>query len=115
MIRSLLMQSFLLASIAALAGTWRAEAQRISGEIRLQVTDVTGSAIQASGRIVGQATGVERTFELRYEEDRIRITVDGKPLFDVKDKGKFAAGRFGFYNYGVLLLRHASTSFFGFT
>jgi len=75
-IRSLLMQSFLLASIAALAGTWRAEAQRISGEIRLQVTDVTGSALRASGSIVGQATGVERTFET---DDTGRYAIRGLP------------------------------------
>jgi hypothetical protein len=43
--------------------------------------------------------GVEHAFELVYEKDRVQITVDGKPLFDVK--GEFVPGRFGFYNFGT--------------
>src|SRR5437773_2827161 len=50
MIRSVFIKTFLVA--------WVAVAQRISGEIRLQVTDVTGSTLQASGSIVGRSTGV---------------------------------------------------------
>jgi TonB dependent receptor/Carboxypeptidase regulatory-like domain len=36
--------------------------QRITGELRLVVTDPLGAALQASGTIVGEATGVNRTF-----------------------------------------------------
>jgi hypothetical protein len=41
--------------------------------------------------------GQEHTFELCYEKERVRISVDDKPIFDVK--GKFAPGRFGFYSF----------------
>ena len=37
--------------------------QRISGELRLQVTDATGGALHATGSIVSQGAGVDRTFE----------------------------------------------------
>jgi hypothetical protein len=37
--------------------------QRISGELRLQVTDPQGAAVQANCKIIGEATGVERTFQ----------------------------------------------------
>ena len=37
--------------------------QRISGELRLEVTDPQGGAVKANCRIVGEATGVERTFQ----------------------------------------------------
>ena len=43
-------------------GTW-APAQRISGELRLQVADASGAALPASCKLVGLATGVERTFQ----------------------------------------------------
>jgi hypothetical protein len=49
--------------ILILTGTSSVLAQRISGEIRLQVTDLTGAALRASGNIVGAATGVDRLFE----------------------------------------------------
>ena len=68
MIRSVFIKTFLVA--------WVAVAQRISGEIRLQVTDVTGSTLQASGSIVGRATGVERTFET---DDTGHSTLRGLP------------------------------------
>ena len=68
MIPSVFIKMFLVA--------WVAVAQRISGELRLQVTDVTGSTLQASGSIVGQATGVERTFET---DDTGRSTIRGLP------------------------------------
>jgi hypothetical protein len=67
-VRSVFIKTFLFA--------WVAFAQRISGELRLQVTDVTGSTLQASGTIVGQATGVERTFET---DDTGRSTIRGLP------------------------------------
>src|SRR4051812_14757776 len=38
-------------------------AQRISGELRLRVTDFTGAALHATGTIVGQRTGIDRVFE----------------------------------------------------
>jgi hypothetical protein len=38
-------------------------AQRISGELRLQVTDLTGAGLRAKGSIVGVAVGVDRPFE----------------------------------------------------
>src|SRR5437867_2522491 len=68
MIRSVFIKTFLVA--------WVAVAQRISGELRLQVTDVTGSTLQASGSIVGRATGVERTFET---DDTGHSTLRGLP------------------------------------
>ncbi|HYR86573.1 MAG TPA: TonB-dependent receptor [Terriglobia bacterium] len=37
--------------------------QRISGELRLEVTDPQGAAVRAVCKIVGEATGVERTFQ----------------------------------------------------
>jgi hypothetical protein len=38
-------------------------AQRISGELRLQVKDPTGAGLHATGTITGQTAGVNRTFE----------------------------------------------------
>ena len=46
-----------------LAGGPFAAAQRISGELRLQVTDATGAGLHATGRIIGRTAGVDRTFE----------------------------------------------------
>jgi hypothetical protein len=40
----------------------RARAQRGTGELRLQIHDETGAAVQASGTLEGQATHVRRTF-----------------------------------------------------
>jgi hypothetical protein len=37
--------------------------QRVSGELRLQVTDPTGAALRASGTIMSQTAGVDRSFE----------------------------------------------------
>ena len=39
-----------------------AEAQRGIGELRLQVRDATGGAVQASGSLESQATHVRQTF-----------------------------------------------------
>ena len=63
--------------IAVFAGASLALGQRISGELRLQVTDPTGSGIHATATIVGQATGVDRTFETDEEG---HFTVRGLPL-----------------------------------
>jgi hypothetical protein len=53
--------------IAMLACASVALAQRISGELRLRVADPTGAGLRAAGTIVGQATGVDRTFETDEE------------------------------------------------
>src|SRR5438093_12645749 len=53
----------ILLSVILLLGIRAAASQRISGEIRLQVTDPSGAALQASGKLIGQATGVDRSFE----------------------------------------------------
>lgn len=50
----------LLLVLLALAGP--AHAQRGTGELRLQIRDETGAAVQASGTLEGQATHVRRTF-----------------------------------------------------
>ena len=49
--------------IALFAATSASFGQRISGELRLQVTDPTGAGLHATGSIAGSATGVDRTFE----------------------------------------------------
>ncbi len=49
-----------LAILVAASSAW---AQRLSGELRLQVIDSTGGVLHATGRIIGEATGVDRTFE----------------------------------------------------
>lgn len=49
------------------------------------------------GSTYGWARNVEYNFELIYESNRIRITVDTTLLFDIT--GDFRPGRFGFYNY----------------
>jgi hypothetical protein len=52
-------------------------AQRISGELRVQVMDPSGAALQASGVLIGQATGVNRTFAT---DENGRFTLRGLPL-----------------------------------
>src|SRR2546427_13127701 len=71
------MRNSLLALIAVCFGASVAFPQRISGELRLQVTDPVGGGIRAVGAVVGQATGVERMFET-YENRR--VTFRGLPL-----------------------------------
>ena len=51
-------------------------AQRISGELRLQVNDSSGGGVRSSGTIIGQATGVDRTFET---DEAGRFTLRGLP------------------------------------
>src|SRR5437667_3452553 len=67
----------LLALIAVCFGASVAFPQRISGELRLQVTDPAGGGIRAVGAVVGQATGVERMFET---DENGRVTLRGLPL-----------------------------------
>src|SRR5437867_12890425 len=71
------MRNSLLALIAVCFGASVAFPQRISGELRLQVTDPAGGGIRAVGAVVGQATGVERMFET---DENGRVTLRGLPL-----------------------------------
>src|SRR5213592_3430831 len=71
------MRNSLLALIAVCFGASVAFPQRISGELRLQVTDPVGGGIRAVGAVVGQATGVERMFET---DENGRVTLRGLPL-----------------------------------
>src|SRR5712691_5438016 len=57
------MRNCVLFLIVFSIGASFAFAQRISGELRLQVNDPAGGGIRAAGSIVGEATGVDRTFE----------------------------------------------------
>jgi hypothetical protein len=52
----------LLMVLVSLSGARLAEAQRGIGELRLQVRDATGGAVQASGSIESQTTHVRQTF-----------------------------------------------------
>src|SRR5262249_23445876 len=70
------MRHFLIALITACIAVSVAFAQRISGELRLQVTDPAGGGIRAVGVVVGQATGVERMFET---DENGRVTLRGLP------------------------------------
>ena len=70
------MRNWLLIIAAIIAAASLAMAQRISGELRLQVTDTTGAGLHAAGTIVGQATGVDRSFET---DDDGRFIVRGLP------------------------------------
>ena len=52
------------------------------------------------GKGKGWRPGVDYEFELAYHEDRIRISINGKTIFDLKGpKSPNPTGRFGFYNY----------------
>jgi hypothetical protein len=57
------MRNWLLLLAALLSGVSLAVAQRISGELRLHVTDATGAGLHATGGILLRAAGVDRTFE----------------------------------------------------
>src|SRR5689334_809949 len=56
------MRNWLLFLIVII-GASAAFAQRISGELRLQITDSTGAGLHAAGSIAGELTGVNRSFE----------------------------------------------------
>jgi hypothetical protein len=60
-----------------LVGTSSGLAQRVSGKLRLQVTDLTSAGLHATGTIVGRITGVDRVFET---DDAGRFTVRALPL-----------------------------------
>jgi hypothetical protein len=62
--------------ILILTGTTSVLAQRISGELRIQVTDPTGAALRANGNITGEATGVSRVFET---DEQGRFVIRGLP------------------------------------
>src|SRR5262245_62867236 len=51
--------------------------QRVSGELRLNVTDATGAGVHATGMIVGRAAGVGRSFET---DETGHAIVRGLPL-----------------------------------
>jgi hypothetical protein len=51
-------------------------AQRITGELRLQVNDPAGDGIRAAGSIAGEATAVDRTFET---DETGRLTIRALP------------------------------------
>ena len=70
------MRNGVLLLLAVCIGASPAVAQRITGELRLQVNDPTGSAIRSAGVIVGEATGVNRAFET---DDAGRFTIRALP------------------------------------
>lgn len=47
-------------------------------------------------------------YELIYETDRIRISIDGQQIFDVS--GSFEPGRFGFYNFSQERVRYTASA-----
>src|SRR5262252_7603435 len=57
------MRVHLLIVVMLLAHVSGVFAQRISGELRLHITDATGAALRASGRIISPTTGVDRSFQ----------------------------------------------------
>ena len=71
------MRNCLLTLIAVCIGASLSFAQRISGELRLRVTDPTGGGIRAVGTVVGQATGVDHMFQT---DETGRFTLRGLPL-----------------------------------
>ena len=71
------MRNWLLALLLFPATASPAFAQRISGELRLQVTDATGGTLHASGTITGRAAGVDRTFET---DDAGSVVIRSLPL-----------------------------------
>ncbi len=58
------------------------------------------------GKRKGWKAQTDHEFELTYNRDRVRILIDGKPIFDVK--GTFAPGRFGFFNFSQEKVRYSS-------
>ena len=64
-------------ALSLAVGVIPALAQRISGELRLQVTDSAGAPAQASCRLIGDAAGVEREFQTGADG---RFTVRGLPF-----------------------------------
>lgn len=86
---------------------------RVSGRI----TDVgrfwghvEGPDLEVLGTDYGNDKGwndfQEHDFELVYQRDRVRISIDGRLIFDVA--GTFEPGRFGFYNFSQSQVRYRS-------
>src|SRR5262249_1180175 len=67
----------IFALLASIIASSFAFAQRLSGELHLQVVDPTGAGIHSTATIVGQATGVDRTFET---DEMGKFTIRGLPL-----------------------------------
>jgi len=61
------MRVYLLILVMLLAHVSGVFAQRISGELRLHITDTTGAALRASGTIISPTTGVDRSFQTDEE------------------------------------------------
>ncbi|KAA3611038.1 MAG: T9SS C-terminal target domain-containing protein [Calditrichaeota bacterium] len=59
--------------------------------------DTTQTVLATNYGDNGWARNVVYNFELIYESNRVRISIDTTQIFDVS--GEFRAGRFGFYNY----------------
>jgi HEAT repeat protein/tetratricopeptide (TPR) repeat protein len=60
------------------------------------------------GKDKGWKPGVEYEFELDYRADRIRITVAGTTIFDLKNPAASnPPGRFGFYNFSQAGVRYS--------
>ena len=70
------MRNCLLFLLTVCTGASLAFAQRISGELRLQVTDPAGGGVGAVVVIIGEATGVDRRFEA---DETGRFTVRALP------------------------------------
>jgi hypothetical protein len=62
-------------------------------------TDSAGFQVLATdfGSDKGWSDNTDHDFELIYERDRIKISIDGRVVFDLP--GSFVPGRFGFYNF----------------
>src|SRR6476660_8925750 len=77
--------------IAILVTASTALAQRISGELRIQVTDLTGARMHATGTILGEGTGVDRPFETDVEGKAVlRGLPPGRYQLTIRSEG-FAA------------------------
>lgn len=57
------------------------------------------------GKGKGWKARTDHEFELSYHRDRVQISIDGKPIFDVK--GSFKPGRFGFFNFSQEMVSYS--------
>jgi hypothetical protein len=87
--------------------------KRVKGTFEKGFDSLRGGGKDARVEVLGYkpggwTTGKEHDLEVRYEPTRVRISLDGKPLFDVE--GKFTPGRIGFYNFGQPDARYSGLS-----